>query len=306
VSREAPFHRRLWREPWFRRLAADGKLLYVWAFTNEYGYWSGLFEIARDQVEDETGLAPRRLAAALEELRAAGKLFYEGDVVWVKAQTKLAPFRNRNMARNIRRQVECVNAHHPLRMAFLHEYGDQAWLAEEFKDLHVPEGAPEPSLGGGPEGVLGGSGHPGEGPIATATAIAKEVPTTSVGVVSEIFEHWVAARSKRGHSLTPGRRERIQTRLREFSVEQLKRAIDGVANDDWEDRPKHDDLTIIFKNGEQVEKFLELADKPLNRPPLPAEADLRCKGCQSPIDVFRFRNRSRLCEGCQLREDEAA
>lgn len=90
-----------------------------------------------------------------------------------------------------------------------------------------------------------------------------EPSETEVSSVKEIFDYWVSQRraeSSRRLVLTPGREKKIKTRLKEYSVEDLKRAIDGVANDPWEGRAMQDDLTIIFRNAEQVDKFLALAE----------------------------------------------
>lgn len=76
-----------------------------------------------------------------------------------------------------------------------------------------------------------------------------------------IYDYWRQARRKlRATYLTPSpaRLKKIRTRLLEFTEVDLLRAIDGVAYDPWPDRHLHDDLTIIFRSHEQVEKFLEL------------------------------------------------
>ena len=72
------------------------------------------------------------------------------------------------------------------------------------------------------------------------------------------------ARGKRADTkFSTERQSKIKARLKEgFTVQQLCRAIDGVAKDPWPERGKsgNDDLTIIFREATQVEKFLELAD----------------------------------------------
>jgi len=69
-------------------------------------------------------------------------------------------------------------------------------------------------------------------------------------------------------SLTSDRRQKIEARLREFSAEQLKRAIDGVLLSDWHmgrhektrGRPCNDFQTI-FRNAQQVSKFIGIAEQ---------------------------------------------
>ncbi len=36
-------------------------------------------------------------------------------------------------------------------------------------------------------------------------------------------------------------------------------AVDGVANDPWQDRSSHDDIGVVFRNAQQVDKFLAMA-----------------------------------------------
>lgn len=97
--------------------------------------------------------------------------------------------------------------------------------------------------------------------------------------VDEIYEHWRNERGKtssRYAKISDARRRKIQSRLREFSADELKQCISAVALDPWEDRPRHDDLTVILRSREQVDKFLALAEDPPTRRVDPdEEADRR-------------------------------
>lgn len=90
--------------------------------------------------------------------------------------------------------------------------------------------------------------------------IALKVPSDA----DRVFAHWMQARKKRADTkFSTERQSKIKARLKEgFTVQQLCRAIDGVAKDPWPERGKsgNDDLTIILREATQVEKFLELAD----------------------------------------------
>ncbi len=78
-----------------------------------------------------------------------------------------------------------------------------------------------------------------------------------------VFDHWLQARGKSERfTLTPGRRKKIEARLNDFSPTVLCQAIDAVDHDPWAKRKLHDDLTIIFRNSDQVERFLDMADNP--------------------------------------------
>ncbi len=76
-------------------------------------------------------------------------------------------------------------------------------------------------------------------------------------VIMEIFDHW---RERCGHpnARFDGRRfDLIKARLRTFSVDELKMAIDGAAVDAFTDSKgkRHDRLGLIFESAERVEDF---------------------------------------------------
>lgn len=114
----------------------------------------------------------------------------------------------------------------------------------------------------------------------------REAPTngTLEACVQAVYGYWREQRgraNRRYDRISVKRREKIVTRLRKFSAEDLCRAIDGIALDPWPERPRHDDLTIVLRSDEQVEKFLELAERPdLQRSSHPRGV--------SPDDVMRI------------------
>lgn len=81
--------------------------------------------------------------------------------------------------------------------------------------------------------------------------------------IRTIYDYWVATtnRDSERTRLTDKRRTVVRARLKDFSVDDCKRALDGVAKDPWEGRRDHNDLTIVFRP-ENFEKFLALADDP--------------------------------------------
>jgi hypothetical protein len=76
--------------------------------------------------------------------------------------------------------------------------------------------------------------------------------------VLEVFAYWREQRDKThpNFRLTPRRRKVIADRLKHYTIQQLRHAIDGVGYDPWPDRARHDDLVVIFRNPEQVDRFL--------------------------------------------------
>jgi len=114
-----------------------------------------------------------------------------------------------------------------------------------------------PPLGASADPPLGGSGHePGEDLEPGGAS-----PLGSSH--KRIYDHWRAARGKTRSTydtMSTERRRKIAARLKEFTEAQLIQAIDGVGRDPWPDRKKHDDITVIFRSREQVERFLEMGD----------------------------------------------
>lgn len=89
------------------------------------------------------------------------------------------------------------------------------------------------------------------------------LPAAPADEVLAIYDHWRHERGKthpRYDEISDARRKKIQSRLREFTEDELKQAISAVALDPWEERPRHDDLTVILRSREHVERFLAFAE----------------------------------------------
>lgn len=92
--------------------------------------------------------------------------------------------------------------------------------------------------------------------------MAKEKPENKAA--KEIFQYWQAVMGKSKARLTPGRKTKIKTRLKNYSVADIKQAIDGCrasafhmgANDN---RTQYNDLTLICRSDEKLEGFMEKA-----------------------------------------------
>jgi DNA-binding MarR family transcriptional regulator len=98
-----------------------------------------------------------------------------------------------------------------------------------------------------------------------ATVAYEDVKESVIEDVKTVYDQWRQARGKtngRYATISPKRRQKIQARLREFSVADLIRAINAVAFDPWSERDQHDDITVLFKSREAVERWLEMYDNP--------------------------------------------
>lgn len=131
-------------------------------------------------------------------------------------------------------------------------------VSETRADVHAGSRA---SMGRSLEIVNGEERMPLEG-------VQGNLCAADAAAVREIYGHWRQVCGKtnaRYDSISPARRDKIAKRLTEFSADELKRAIDGVALDPWDERPRHNDLTIVFRSREQVERFLGFAENPPRR-----------------------------------------
>lgn len=81
--------------------------------------------------------------------------------------------------------------------------------------------------------------------------------------VKIVYDYWRKCRGKTRanyDTISAARRKKIVSRLREFTREQLLTALEGVGADPWAERHLHDDLTVVFRNREQVDRFLGFAE----------------------------------------------
>lgn len=72
-----------------------------------------------------------------------------------------------------------------------------------------------------------------------------------------VFDAWRATQARPGAcQLTPARRKVIRARLAEgYSVDDLCAAAQGWQADPWPERPRHNGLEVLLRNGGAVERF---------------------------------------------------
>ena len=92
-----------------------------------------------------------------------------------------------------------------------------------------------------------------------------EPPVNPNPEIQEIVDHYRSKHPRRGRQLKPGHADwkRIASRLgEEFSVADLKKAIDGNMMDQWhQQHAAGHTVEYIFRNTTKVEQFIELADR---------------------------------------------
>jgi hypothetical protein len=87
----------------------------------------------------------------------------------------------------------------------------------------------------------------------------------NLSMVQAVFAHWQRRMTKPRARLTVGRATAIKARAREgYTEQQMKRAIDACAASEFhmgenDRKVPYNDLTLILRNGEKLEHFLELS-----------------------------------------------
>lgn len=85
--------------------------------------------------------------------------------------------------------------------------------------------------------------------------------SSSLSVLTrEVFDYWKTSMGLNGNArLTADRRQKVVARLKEkITVEEIKRAIDGVAASDFHRKNNHDDLELICRKGSNVQRYAKL------------------------------------------------
>jgi len=98
--------------------------------------------------------------------------------------------------------------------------------------------------------------------ISTSVDLSTNVDKSIHADVDLVFNYWQSRLDHPGSKLTPKRRQRIVSRLKDnYTVDQIKQAIDGCALSPFhqglnDNQTKYDDIELICRDGEKIEKFI--------------------------------------------------
>ena len=77
-------HTKMWRQDdWFATLDAERKVLWMYLFTNPTASVCGMYELSVRVAANETGLTQDTVRKVLAEFVVAGKVSWDGAVIWV-------------------------------------------------------------------------------------------------------------------------------------------------------------------------------------------------------------------------------
>mgnify|MGYP001222001451 CR=1 FL=1 len=89
-------------------------------------------------------------------------------------------------------------------------------------------------------------------------------PPVSDDKMQELFDYWKETFSKRSSTVfDEARKKKIAVAIRNYGMEKCKKAIKGCALSSWHtgnnpQNKKYNDISLIFRNSDKVEMFLEL------------------------------------------------
>lgn len=97
---------------------------------------------------------------------------------------------------------------------------------------------------------------------------ARKASTVAESAILLVFNYWKEKISPKSRAvLDHHRRQRIGWAIHDYGIEACKQAIDGILKSDWHmgrnpSNKKYNDIDIIFRDCDKIEKFIELAGLP--------------------------------------------
>lgn len=131
MSRREDFDNGFWGDPDVYPLSPYAKLVYIWTWTNSHCNLAGIYEVHPSVIAGETKHSEGRVARALDELKAAGLIAYDGRLMWVKGRIGRLGSKNPNVAKAIGKDLRLVNGH-AFASALRERYGELEWLQPAF------------------------------------------------------------------------------------------------------------------------------------------------------------------------------
>jgi len=236
MARREDVENSIWSDSDFLSLAGPARLVYVWSFTNPRCNMAGIYQVPRQAILMETGVQRANLDRVLQQLEAGRFLFYDDRVMFVRSRVKYLRSRSNTIARAIGNDLTRLGKH-PFVYKWWEENAHHQWITRELDGSYMGYGGPlEGSTGKGK----------GKGKLET-----------------EAFEYWKERCRKPKAKFTDQRVEHVHARLQHYSLEDVKRGIDGAAKNPPRNRETgvvYDDLVSVCRNDDQLERYMERAN----------------------------------------------
>jgi hypothetical protein len=89
-----------------------------------------------------------------------------------------------------------------------------------------------------------------------------DTPKPPRGAVLQVFDAWVTSTGHMACKLDDKRRRVIAARLADYPFDDVLDAVRGWERDPWEDRRKHNEISILLRDASHLEKFRDLWRQP--------------------------------------------
>lgn len=227
-------------DPDIEQLSKDAKWLYMYLITCPYIGLTGVFQVSDKKIIYETGLTSKELLSAKEEL--SNKVTFLGSWIIIKNSEKNNSFKKSPLTSKayekelsvIPEQIQRILSGEDTLLGNIDTPSEKVDRVSEKSDTHS---------------ISNNINKRNEGGVGETVVVDH----------SEILGHF-NFRFKKAYQLTPLRRTHLKERLKRFSKEQLKQAVDALAGSSWHrgenERKWSADPDFLFKSDEQVDKWL--------------------------------------------------
>jgi hypothetical protein len=217
-----------WKDPYVRKLKAGDKLLFLYLLTNPSTNIAGAYEIALDEVASDTGMQEKHILETLERFTEADKIIYKNNWIllknFIKHQSK-----SDTVEKGIVEVLNCCPDW----------IKDMVCISYPYLSVYLTK----------------------SNLIKSNLTKRKWKPE-----VVEVFEEWKSVLKKKS-PLDMKRHSLLADRLKEFTVAQLKLVPHGASLSPWHmginpKKKKYLDVSTLYRDAEQVERFIEAAQSP--------------------------------------------
>jgi len=239
-----------WTDPKIKNLSMKDRYLFFYLITNPHSHFCGLFFISESTMAEETALSASDLRKSMDELARQDLIRFDSvfSIMWVANMLRhqilgwpsVSPKILKAIANLLHRLHGC-----PLITEFLDYY------YEIRVPYEVPRGVPAPL----PPAQNKGEDEEDEDKTPATPTIKEQA--------REVFEHWKKVMNYPGADYSPTRQTRIENRLKKYTADQIREAIDNCSKSPFNmgenDRnTKYDDIELICRSSEKLERFLNM------------------------------------------------
>lgn len=261
-----------WTDEYIGDRSRDEKLLFLYFLTNPLTRISGAYKISKRVIMIDTGLTLSELDAILARFEADEKVFYRDG--WVLLPNFL---RNQSFNDNMRKNAinEVLDAPKWIQVKIRQVIKNSVKLSADFERLSnlverlSTEFETLSTVSPNRIGIEDEDEDEDEYKYKTEKPPqAADEPSFVQSDVKTVFEEWQKVLNKPRHKLDKKRTAIIKARLKDgYSVPDLCKVPRGVKNDPWYngDNPggkMYHHISLVFRDADQVDKFIDLADNP--------------------------------------------